>query len=179
MKIDVKDLKTEVGGRLRRHFAERIAPLEVDGEEAAFPEPVEVDAELLNTGEGIHAHVRVRAQAELHCGRCLEPFRLTLKSEFREVFREEGESELEDEGDERGPLVSDYDGETIDLTEPVRENLFLAVPMKPLCREDCPGLCPRCGKNLKDGPCGCEDVPVDPRLAVLKDLFKGGSEGPL
>ena len=60
----------------------------------------------------------------------------------------------------------------LDLLPPVEEQMMLEMPSKTLCREDCLGLCPKCGKNLNEGPCTCEKHETDPRLAVLKTLLK-------
>jgi uncharacterized protein len=66
--------------------------------------------------------------------------------------------------------TSYYRGDQIDLKELLREQFYLALPMKPLCREDCHGLCPQCGTNLNTGTCACTPVWEDPRLAPLKGL---------
>ena len=58
----------------------------------------------------------------------------------------------------------------IDLTEAVQEQILLSLPLRPLCREDCKGLCPGCGEDLNKGACGCSGKAVDPRLAVLGNL---------
>ncbi|MBR6727152.1 MAG: DUF177 domain-containing protein, partial [Clostridia bacterium] len=57
----------------------------------------------------------------------------------------------------------------LDVDEPLREELLMCFPMRLLCSEDCPGLCPKCGKPKKDGDCGCSEKEIDPRLAVLKN----------
>ena len=69
-------------------------------------------------------------------------------------------------------VVGYYDGDRLDLGEVVREQVLLALPLKPLCREDCRGLCPRCGQNRNLGPCGCPppEEPGDPRLEPLRKL---------
>jgi uncharacterized protein len=64
------------------------------------------------------------------------------------------------------------DGREIDLSEAVRQYILLAMPMKPLCREDCAGLCPRCGCNRNIDSCDCSDSGVDPRFAVLAKFYK-------
>ena len=63
----------------------------------------------------------------------------------------------------------DYSG--LDLDEQLRDELYLCFPQKLLCDENCEGLCPKCGKPKKDGPCGCPEKEIDPRLAVLKNFF--------
>jgi uncharacterized protein len=70
--------------------------------------------------------------------------------------------------------LSYYEGEEIDLTPLVHEQIILALPTRPLCGEACRGLCPRCGANLNAAPCGCPTAPpADPRLAVLHSLARG------
>jgi len=71
--------------------------------------------------------------------------------------------------------ISYYTDDQIDLIELLREQFYLALPMKPLCREDCRGLCPQCGVNRNTGTCECEPGWEDPRLAPLKGLIKGTS----
>ncbi len=65
-----------------------------------------------------------------------------------------------------------YEDNVIDLGQLMQEQCYLAVPMKPLCREDCRGLCSECGTNLNSGSCECRQTWVDPRLAVLDQLRK-------
>ena len=62
-------------------------------------------------------------------------------------------------------------GKELDVDEQLREELVLSFPQKLLCDEDCEGLCPKCGKRRADGPCGCPEKEIDPRLAVLKNFF--------
>ena len=69
-------------------------------------------------------------------------------------------------------LVSYYREGTIDLKEDVREAIILAFPLKPLCRPECRGLCPHCGRNLNEEKCECREEKIDPRLAKLKELLK-------
>jgi uncharacterized protein len=69
-------------------------------------------------------------------------------------------------------ILSAYEGDAVDLDEVVREQLLLALPSRHLCREDCQGLCQKCGANLNDGHCSCEQGEVDPRWAALANLKK-------
>jgi uncharacterized protein len=64
----------------------------------------------------------------------------------------------------------------LDLSEAIRQNALLAVPMKPLCREDCSGLCQQCGKDLNKGQCDCNKSEIDPRWAKLADLASTGKK---
>ncbi len=84
----------------------------------------------------------------------------------------EPERELQDEDVE----TSYYENDTIDLNELLREQFYLALPMKPLCADGCRGLCPQCGTNLNTGRCDCAPAWEDPRLAPLKALVKRDEE---
>ncbi|MBI4887452.1 MAG: DUF177 domain-containing protein [Acidobacteria bacterium] len=114
----------------------------------------------------------VAAELELTCGRCLEPYRLPVSAPFDLRYLPPAaaaageEHELAD-----GDLeTSYYRDDQIDLGELLREQFYLALPMKPLCRDECRGLCPQCGTNLNTSPCDCAPVWSDPRLAVLRTL---------
>ncbi len=63
-----------------------------------------------------------------------------------------------------------FDGKVINLQPIVREQVLLSLPMNAVCKEDCRGLCTKCGQNLNEKECGCDTSFVDPRLAVLKDI---------
>ena len=93
----------------------------------------------------------------------------TCRARPEQPEEQEDEVELSD----REVVVGYYDGERLDLGDVVREQLFLSLPLKRLCREDCRGLCPTCGKNLNTGACGCPppEEPEDPRLSPLRGLI--------
>lgn len=119
---------------------------------------------------------RLHARLGLVCGRCLEPFGLDVDQKL-ELFllphREGQEEEDEVELSERDMVVGYYRGRVIDLGEMFREQLVLGIPMKRVCREDCKGLCPRCGINKNRESCECPAVEhePDPRLASLGRLL--------
>jgi uncharacterized protein len=112
------------------------------------------------------------------CGRCLDDFRRPVDIGFDLLYlpstANTGEGEVEVEDEDLGTAF--YRDETIDLGGLVREQLYLALPMKPLCAESCRGLCPQCGVNLNTTSCGCTPLWDDPRLAALKAL--GGQRDP-
>ena len=125
-------------------------------------------------------YMRLTLKAELpyrgECARCLAPTEGVFSLDFERTvaaersLTEQQLDELEDE------YVVPKDGE-LDVDEALREELLLGFPMKLLCSEDCPGLCPKCGKPLRDGDCGCTSKEIDPRLAILKTWSdKYGSE---
>jgi uncharacterized protein len=129
---------------------------------------------LVERGDDETVHVRGTLQAEvgLSCGRCLEPFVLTLDQELDLFYlpHEAGQQEEEDEVElsDRDVVVAYYEGDRLDLGEVIREQLFLAVPLARQCREDCKGLCPRCGVNRNQQACSCTDE--EPSLSPFASL---------
>lgn len=107
----------------------------------------------------------VEAQLKLECVRCLEPFVYPLALELEESFRL---PKAKPEPDK--PYTVRSDGK-LDLAPLLREQIWLAIPMKPLCDQNCKGLCPQCGVNLNHESCTCEDEKIDPRLEALKELL--------
>jgi uncharacterized protein len=109
---------------------------------------------------------------ETPCARCLEPVTQDVKRVFDLLYRprgvDAGQEELSVTGAEAE--IGYYDGEGLLLEDTLREQVLLAVPLKAICREDCKGLCPHCGKNLNTGACSCAEEVEDPRWAALKDL---------
>ena len=110
---------------------------------------------------------------EMACSRCVEPFAVPVDASFdlRYVPETRNEGEGEQEIGEDDLTTAYYREGLLDLTELLREQFQLALPMKPLCAEDCRGLCPECGTNLNPAPCGCAPKWEDPRLAPLKGLL--------
>jgi uncharacterized protein len=112
---------------------------------------------------------------ELACGRCLEPFVLPVDAAFDLRYLPHGASEGpgEDEAaiEEDDTSTSFYNDDAIDLAGLLREQFYLALPMKPLCRAECRGLCPQCGTNLNSRTCQCDTTWRDPRLAGLKAVI--------
>ena len=121
----------------------------------------------------------VKAELELVCSRCLDPFALPVDRSFDLRFLPAGTVEPRTDADDEEIEVEDddvsltfYRDEQIDLNELLREQFYLALPMKPLCREDCKGICPQCGTNRNTAPCECNPQWEDDRLAGLKTLLK-------
>lgn len=114
---------------------------------------------------GLYVEGTVQSQLWLECVRCLEFFVSIVDLELEETFRlSEADPRLDI------PYAVSDDG-WLDLAPLLREQAWLAIPMKPLCRLDCKGLCPQCGADLNHELCTCEHVWIDPRLAVLKELL--------
>jgi len=116
----------------------------------------------------------VKTTLELPCSRCLEPFTIPVNAPFDLRYQPHAENagEGEREIEEDDLTTAFYENDEIDLGQLMREQFYLAVPMKPLCVAECRGLCPICGTNLNRGTCDCKREWEDPRLAVLKTLRK-------
>ena len=144
-----------------------------DSEEAyRIAEPVSLRFEVLKTDARYRLTGHVQTVLELPCSRCLESFFLPIDAGFDLLYfpqsKNVGEGELEVE--EEDMSVAFYDNSEIDLGQLMREQFYLALPMKPLCAEECRGLCPTCGINLNRAVCECRRDWIDPRLAVLKAI---------
>jgi len=135
-------------------------------------EPVELEFDLFKSNREFRLTGRVSTVLELACSRCLEPFTFAVDLPFDVLYLPhaentgEGETEIGDDDLETGF----YRDEVIDLGQLMREQFYLALPMKPLCREACAGLCPQCGANLNQSRCDCQPGWVDPRLNALRAL---------
>lgn len=186
MRVDISDIKLEAGNH--KTVPVQIAIDNAGDDTARFDRPFTGEAEIWNAGEGrLLVRVNVAGQATVVCSRCLTEFSLPMEVSFEEEFVEgaapnesadtDDDEADEDELEESQRTITYYSGDEIDLSEPLRENVLLELPMKPLCNEDCEGLCPTCGTNLNEGPCTCaagEKAPVnvDPRLAKLQELLR-------
>ena len=107
--------------------------------------------------------------ARLICDRCNSEFDTVLKSNYRMIYLL-GHLDDSNENDRNEIVFLHPDTDRIDLSKDIRDYALLAIPMKKLCSEDCKGLCPRCGKNLNEGPCDCKEETMDPRWEPLQKL---------
>jgi len=144
-------------------------PLETffpEGEKAESDRPVDISVTISLVGSGVYLTGEAKGEIKLRCGRCLAeyPHRLDAELNISFVVKEDGNADED---------VYTYDGETVDLYQPVRDQLLLLMPIKPLCTEECKGLCPKCGQDLNEKDCGCRRVDVDDRFSVLAKLKKG------
>jgi uncharacterized protein len=141
---------------------------------AAFTDPSwrlrEVDLHVSRDGVDVLVEGAIGAEVPLSCGRCLEPFPVEVRArvDSRFVPRPAAGENIELSADDLETDV--YADDQLDLGALVVTETTLALPMKPLCREDCKGLCPVCGGNRNITPCACAPRATDPRLAVLRKL---------
>jgi len=141
-----------------------------EGKPFRFLSPVRVHLKLSRSGRVVLVKSQVRAEVEFSCDRCLEPFSLVLTSEYKASLKPKPALPLDEELEiDKGNLETEfYEGEEIDLTPLIQDQILLALPPKAVCREDCRSLCQRCGQNLNRGTCLCANQNIDPRLEPLK-----------
>jgi uncharacterized protein len=165
-------------GRIRAALEryEKVYPPEAfanaGGEDFRVVAPVSLAFDIVKDKRNFRLAGGVRTTIELPCSRCLEAFQGPVDAQFDLRYQphapETHDSERQIEEDDL--TTAYYENDQIDLGQLMREQFYLALPMKPLCRDDCRGLCPVCGTNLNRGACGCRREWEDPRLAVLRKL---------
>ncbi|GIX46405.1 MAG: hypothetical protein KatS3mg131_0616 [Candidatus Tectimicrobiota bacterium] len=133
--------------------------------------PIRIRGLLSRVTDQVYFDGRIEGVLQVPCSRCLEEVTTGFCVETRAVYLPPGSelaSEVEAEGEELD--LYQHSGNTVDLHELVYDQVVLAVPVQPLCRDTCAGLCQVCGGNRNITPCTCQEAEGDPRLAVLKRL---------
>jgi uncharacterized protein len=174
MRVNVGELLADRHATRVFSFSERMEP---PGEEIALPGLVEGEIVLSGTGRTVVLTGQVRTVVGLVCGSCLVRFEQPLAVAVTEEFRRPGPEEEERSREELQSedfLLAVEPGDMIDVTEVVRQNIALALPIAPRCHEDCRGLCPHCGADRNRVACGCAHAEIDPRLAPLAQWASRG-----
>jgi uncharacterized protein len=140
--------------------------------ECLFLAPLRIHLTISREFDHIKVNGRVETSLRLDCARCLVEFRLNINSPFTIFYmRAAGLPQDEDVELAENDLISaTYEGDEIDFTSEIAEQIILEIPFKPLCREDCQGLCPNCGAELNVVECSCGRNDADFRFSALKDL---------
>ncbi len=182
MRLDIKDV-TAGGVRIRADLdPEQLKDLDalLSGQSCTFQGALAVTLQVTPTADMFQVTGRVNGAAVLACSRCLAPVQWPLNADFTLTFTRRLPGDALDEPPESRELEAEelgvvlFEGDAIDFRDAIQEQVIMALPMQPLCRKDCQGLCTQCGANLNDGPCRCSGKDVDPRLAVLKNLKLDG-----
>lgn len=154
----------------------QVSSTELDRQELVSLSEIECRGRVSPMVEDFLLRVTLSYDQELRCMRCLEPVTASVSTEVETLLRIGGESvdgERELQAEELGLLT--VESPEFDTRPLLIEQVQLAVPMKPLCKEDCAGLCPTCGAELNQGSCGCGRA-VDPRWGALAGLRQGSSD---
>lgn len=174
MRLYLPEIKKQQG----RAFPWCYAGLVPAGFEAAVApgDTLEVELEASAAADKILLQGVMRVALTVSCSRCLKPFRQNLKTDLRESFSVRSVAGRSEEnrctraGEAANELV--VSGDFLYLEEYLRQHFLLMQELKPLCRVDCPGICPLCGADRAGDGCSCGTTPPgDPRLSKLKDLL--------
>jgi uncharacterized protein len=138
-----------------------------------MPAAAQVQMEYYRSGQELIFRGRISGDVVGHCARCLEAYQFALATDFSFVLVPKAPLPAEVELSDDDLDLGYYEGDEIDLSPLICEQVILALPTRPLCRDDCKGLCPQCGTNLNLGACRCAATPGDERLAVLRHLKVG------
>ena len=173
----IVDLTTWPDGTTSKSFEVPANVLHLQTDTCIFDGTVRVDLTVHKAQDGLVAEGRATAVAKATCVRCLDEFEIPLDVPFRVVVNVVPDSQVsEDTGDDdfvmlpQGAPVWDLDGL-------VREHLLVALPVDPLCRPDCAGICAGCGANLNVEACTCATKPPSGALSELRSLIEGASSG--
>jgi uncharacterized protein len=181
MKVRWEDIPPEG----RKISVEQLSPFGLQGPQGEEEQTIQLASQpkghlfLQRTSQGIEVTGSIRATVALPCARCLKECTVPIVSEFKEYFIlpryaptdediELGRDDLD---------VSFLPAEGVELSDIVEEQMWLNIPMKPLCNTDCKGLCSICGADLNSGECGCDRSVSDPRFAALKDFKPSHTHG--
>jgi uncharacterized protein len=146
----------------------QVGPLKVAG----VAEVIEEHRGPREVVSDIRLRAKYQGNVEVSCARCLDPVEHALKGDFDLIFRPLGV----DQGPAEHSITTDeteigyYHKSGLVLEDVLREQVLLSLPARTLCRQDCKGLCPRCGRNLNSEACTCDTAVVDPRWSALSDL---------
>jgi uncharacterized protein len=172
--LDTRDLPRRAGAMAA---LKRVAPAPKDlgGELIMVPEgsDLELDLSLTAVSEGVYVGGVVRGAVKGECGRCLREINKSADFPIRELFVYDDAStqtEKSDDDEDADDEVGRMQGDLIDLAPAVRDAVVLMLPVNPLCRPDCPGLCPDCGVHLDELPADHSHELDDPRWAALRNL---------
>ncbi|MGH9442168.1 MAG: YceD family protein [Thermoanaerobaculia bacterium] len=161
-------------------------PVETFGEPLLSLSPISMSGEVTAMDDEYLLDATLSYSGELECGRCLAAYPFEQRQAVQLRLRERPaappapkpvrpgrptappEEEVELSGDDLDVVF--FDEPVLPFEDVAREQILIAIPMKPLCREDCRGLCPNCGTDLNVGTCACSEKAVDPRLEVLKNF---------
>jgi uncharacterized protein len=161
--IDVRELVESPGSSKTVRVDEAVEGLHTELAEVPEDQRLSGDLTLESVVEGVYATGTIRGTMAMRCARCLKEFTQPFDVEMHELFPLRA-----------GP-EDDYQlGEdlTLDPEQMVRDSVVLSMPFSPLCKPDCLGLCPRCGRDRNLGQCTCTEEVADPRWAGLEELFR-------
>jgi uncharacterized protein len=169
--LDVRELGRRAGAMMR-FDRQAPAPAELANPMIGIPVGSDLALDLMaeSVVEGVLVSGDITVTAQGSCSRCLEPLAISLEVDIQELFRYADQDDEIDEDDE----IPTFEQDSIDLEPTLRDAVVLALPLAPVCGEDCLGLCSQCGLELKNDPNHQHDQ-TDPRWAALGKMFTDDS----
>ncbi len=146
MIIDISKTDNQIGESFDISFSEELPNFEYGGAAYQFAEPVTFNGIYLVEEHGVGVIGKLHAVIGTNCSRCLKETTVSLDINFSEAFRHQTDDED----------TYSFDGQKVDIDKAVIDNITLNMPLYVYCDPACKGLCPHCGKDLNEGPCGCE-----------------------
>ena len=146
-----------------------LGPLREFKMDCRISEPLKADVLVMPADEGCLVRGDLKGEVVVPCNRCAEDATATINSRFDE-YEEIPESGQREKNGGEGHIVFDRGAPMLNLGEVLWEQFMLALPPRPLCREDCKGLCVQCGTNLNMNECSCSKDDGDERLAALRNI---------
>ncbi len=170
MIIDLSEVMKDYGGKVQISgdvFMEDVAFL---GETFSFDAPLHMEGSITNNTKSLELKAKVTGETGVHCARCGKPLTVPVRFSVREILARDDGTVSHDED------IVLFSGYTFDVKDIIVNSFLMQASGKYLCREDCKGLCPKCGADLNAGECGCQREDIDPRWAALAEIMKETSD---
>lgn len=168
---DIKDKEQELASEEPLGSYRTLVAVQEAGE-CQFLAPLTVRLNVLREYDHIRVRGEVRTMVQLTCSRCLNDYPVDILSTFTIFYTAAGDQPQDEEVElsEEDMVAITYAGDEIDFTNEIAEQVLMELPYKPLCRENCQGLCPVCGADLNTSPCNCGEQKVSFSFSALKDF---------
>ena len=167
MIIDLSSIIKDYDGSMPVNLKCDLENTDFLGEEFKFPNGLLVNGKITNNTKSLHLTAKVCGKMTVHCARCRKRIEESVDFDISEILvRDDNADSFVDED------VLVFSGYTLDIDDIVINNFLMNVSAKFLCKEDCKGLCPSCGKDLNFGSCDCSNDEIDPRWAALAEIMK-------
>lgn len=165
MIIDLSEIIKDYGGKMSVSATVEMDDTEFLGESFTFNKPLNINGTIVNNTKSLELSATVEGEMQTHCARCNKPITASVKFRVNELLVSEESGIHDDE-----TIV--FSDNKLDITDIVLNGFLMSVSGRYLCREDCKGLCQKCGADLNSGDCGCENDEIDPRWADLREIMK-------
>lgn len=172
LKCDITDILDQAGEEIVFSGSFDLDSVMIGERKLKFNTPVFAEGILRNVGHGILAEGKYQTTIVNECSRCLDEFDQELTGKVEELFVLDT-SKYSSENREVFPITN----RIIDIEPAIYQLVITEIPFKPLCKNDCAGICPTCGKNLNKETHDCKEEAIDIRMSKLKDIFKKSKEG--